>query len=741
LTSGLANDFLRYNRPINIRPVNLAEGEKLMVLYYDFDLGKKKVSVIDSPIRPYFYIKKKYEDSVVPYVKRYDPEVKFFSTDTVGYDGSKLIKVELNSWTSLNLLRKSMVIPSFEADIPPWRRIMCDLKLEPSPLFKRLYIDIETDPRAGVEEARAGNSRILCIGCVDESGREKWISHDDEREMLLEFLQYTLNYEVIEGWNLERFDIPVLSARCEANGMNLDEFVLPWIDSMELYRRVAGKGIDSYSLEASAQRELGKVKDSSLIPTNYVELWDWFMHDHDRLMKYNIGDCHLVKEIDDKLGMTELLVAQCRITHMLPIRVKGRMSSADNKILITAQSVNPRVAFPTKKHGTDERDVEYMGPLVLEPVKGIHRNVGVIDFVSMYPSIIKTFNIGIDTWRNDKSGIPAFHGSFDRCKQSVIARALDELKEERYKAKAERDKYHPESEEYRIWDKRQKVAKTLLMSVYGIQGSPMSRYYSVQVAENITQYARLLQSAAMAIARRYGFITCYGDTDSLFVKSEYVEATPEKFLKLCDIINSEIKAYCKSMFSLDDSQISVGVDLDRVYSKLYLTSRKKKYFGYVSWIEGKSIDRFLHIMGWETRKGDTPKFVKVMLSKLMELILDEAPTSEIKAYCNNLRAELYDGKYDDMLAKHTSLTKLPEDYGNSLPHVRAAVKLKESGEFIRPGDKISYVITSKGEAVPYKEGMKLPVSVYDWVWETEVSSIIKRLELELEPSHKLDEYQ
>src|SRR5439155_15678970 len=139
-----------------------------------------------------------------------------------------------------------------EGDIPYWRQVMIDVRPMIADLKRVLYVDFEVDPRLGIERARAGDARILCIGAVDSEGREFWLS-GEESAIITDFLELANRYEVISGWNLERFDLPVLFERARRCKIAIDELRLPYIDALFRYRQMAGKGIESYSLDTTAE--------------------------------------------------------------------------------------------------------------------------------------------------------------------------------------------------------------------------------------------------------------------------------------------------------------------------------------------------------------------------------------------------------------------------------------------------------------------------------------------------------
>jgi len=696
--------------------------------------GRRQIKLLSPPFKPYFYLRKQdcvgREDKIAEFLTSWDPGVELSDDDAVSYRGEPLIKVSCSKPSLVKVIRENIPVETYLADVPYWRRVMIDLNLQPASIDKELWFDIEVDPRYGaVTEREKATGRILSIAAVDSEGREEFFCSDDELEILLEFLKFSQDYQILSGWNVERFDVPYIIRRANKLGLPLEEFHLPYVDGLQMYKQMNPKGVESYSLKSVAKLELGKEKVDYETPGRMLKLVEYFENDREKLKEYNVEDCRLCRDVDLKLGMTSLRVEQCKLTHFLPPRVKGRMSMVDSKILSVAYSRSPKLVYPSKRKSSSDVD-DYVGPVFLEPTPGLHRNVIVIDYKAIHPSTIQTFNIGPETFVESKDGeLLAVHGSFRATPESVIAEAIRELTEKRYEYKRLMDRCVPETDEWNTYWKKQKACKTLALSCYGVIGSPKSRYYNRLIAENITLLCREFQRVGLSVAKQLGLQPIYGAVDSLFLKLQ-VSVDPIRVgEEFCSLLNEKLVDYCNTVFRIPRGRVKISVDLDRIYGKLLLTNVKQKYCGYVIYEEGKHVNYF-HAMGFEFKKGDTIKFCRKLQSELLRMKLDEKPESEIVGFLKAVKVGLFAGKFDDMLVMYKGLSKKPEEYVSNKPqHVKAAESLMSRGVDIRPGDKIPFIPAGKGEVIPYidGEGKRLPQRVYVYVWNHYVEPMLERI--------------
>ncbi|WP_306305605.1 DNA polymerase domain-containing protein [Metallosphaera hakonensis] len=209
----------------------------------------------------------------------------------------------------------------------------------------------------------------------------------------------------------------------------------------------------------------------------------------------------------------------------------------------------------------------YRGGLVIEPKPGLHEDVVVLDFSSMYPSIMIKYNIGPDTlvsgecddcWTAPEVGYK-FRKDVDGFYRSI----LNFLIEERRKAKEELNRATDEYEKRRL-DERQRALKIMANTMYGYMGWLGARWYSREGAEAVTAWGREIIMNAAKVAKEFGYDVIYGDTDSIFVKGD--------MHSLDRLVQSII------------GKLDLEIKIDKKYKKVFFTENKKKVCRtYIRW--------------------------------------------------------------------------------------------------------------------------------------------------------------
>ena len=401
-----------------------------------------------------------------------------------------------------------------------------------------LSLDIETDP--------AGR-RLLAIALygegadevyiVDPGGRplpDRAIGCASEREALDAFAARIreLDPDVLTGWNVVDFDLKVLDRIAGRTGAPLQlgrnagplrlrpprgwfgsgEASIPGrlvLDGMDLVRG-AFLRFDDYTLDRVASEVLGEGK--AALGTGGGDraeaIQARFRDDLGTFAEYARTDARLALQIVQKLDLVTLATARSRLTGMTPDRVSASIASFD--FLYLAALGRRGIVAPTVRSDDARVSRHQAGGDVFEPVTGIHENVWVFDFKSLYPSVIRTFNI-------DPLGYVASPGSGDavvragdaafRRGDAILPAMLDELFPRREAAKRAGDAVASQA------------IKILMNSFYGVLGTPACRFHNVAVANAVTGMGRRLLRWSKRWFEERGFDVLYGDTDSLFVRS------------------------------------------------------------------------------------------------------------------------------------------------------------------------------------------------------------------------------
>jgi DNA polymerase I len=325
------------------------------------------------------------------------------------------------------------------------------------------------------------------------------------------------------------------------------------------------------------------------------------------------------------------------------------------------------------------KDKKFRGGLVIDPKKGIHFDVVVMDFASLYPSIIKVRNISYETVRCPheeckKNTIPQTNHwacSKKNGLTSMIIGSLRDLRVNYYKSLAKKETLTEEQrQQYTVVSQALKV---ILNASYGVMGAEIFPLYFLPAAEATTAIGRHTILETIKRCQESGIEVLYGDTDSIFIKNP----TQEQIQSVIDWAKKEHK---------------VELEVDKEYRYVVLSGRKKNYLGVTK--DGK-----VDVKGLTGKKSHTPPFIKTLFYELLD-ILAKVETQDGFANAKKLITDKIieytkkiEGKEIPLseLAFNVMISKAPSEYVKTIPqHVRAA-KLLESIREIKKGDIISYV--------------------------------------------------
>ncbi len=316
----------------------------------------------------------------------------------------------------------------------------------------------------------------------------------------------------------------------------------------------------------------------------------------------------------------------------------------------------------------------YAGGLVLSPKPGLHENIAVLDFKSMYPNIMITYNLSPDTYiapeePEPESGVytaPEVGHRFRKAPPGFYKEALTYLINVRGSIRQRMKSVNSKTVEYHVLDARQKAVKIITNAAYGYAGWVGARWYLKPVAEAASAWGRHIILTASKMAEKAEIQVVYGDTDSLFLSFDQI-----KVQKLEEEIKRDLK---------------LDVEVGEVYNRIFFTEAKKRYAGLRQ-------DGSLDIVGLEVIRGDWAKVAKKVQEHVLEIILNEPSPNRATDFVRSVIADLRHRKVPlhDLIIWKT-LTKPPEDYAIKAPHVEAAKMLKEKGWRLTGGDKVGYVI-------------------------------------------------
>jgi DNA polymerase-2 len=235
----------------------------------------------------------------------------------------------------------------------------------------------------------------------------------NEKSLLKAFFHIVRQYDpdVFIGWNLIGFDLKWLYRKCNALNIAFDigtdgpaEMLEPGKNYNQWVARIPGRAaldgipmirsayvkVDDYSLSTVAQTVLGRKKLIEKTGREKVaEITGLFHNDKNGLADYNLEDARLVHQIFEKLSLTQLAVRRSQLTGIAIDRTGGSVAAFDvlylpplhRKGYVAYTDARPPIGSPAP------------GGLVLESQPGFYKNVAILDFKSLYPSIIRTFSV------------------------------------------------------------------------------------------------------------------------------------------------------------------------------------------------------------------------------------------------------------------------------------------------------------------------------------------------------------
>ncbi len=708
----------------------------------------KKVVTVDPKIKPYFFIRLRDYPTVKHYLYRYEVE----RVDAESVDGDSLVKISVDFPTQVKYLRDKLEAhqcKTYESDIPFVKRWMIDLGITHGDFKNRAYVDIEVDARSGFPNPEEAKARIISISVVFSDGEEYFISKSDEVAMLQEFWDLMMDKaEMVTGWNLRRFDWPYLVNRSKLLLGGVPFTGVQELDAMFNFQKIVrwnapglGMKLDDIAYHFLGFRKLDDFEHKD----GMIALWNSFQGDKKLLYEYNMRDAKLVAMLDEVLHLSDPYI---EISKEFPIMLRdtGYVSDLiEALVLETAQEVQPRVVFPRK----EPHKATIIGAITKKPVVGIHRSVAVLDFKSMYNSIIQAFHISPELmkrytkfnptpdWNSWGDGIRFIRGYVEfvhrYSREPIFERFLKKVEKKREYAKKMRNKYDEKDPEFIRWQLAQFGFKLILVSAYGATGYSGARYFNEATANAITFCGRWIISTGMQIAEDMGYEVLYGDTDSFFLKKE--GTTPNEMAEVIDLlamkIQDGIRVKALETFKYVDVD-KLQLDPKCIYETLLLTKAKKVYWGKIVWEEGHFVEK-KDVKGAPMKRSDSFELLRKVQDELTDLFFDFADKDKsvilevIRSYENRLREELFSGKYDDLLIMRKQVRGNLEDYSVNQPHVRVARKLQEMGAY-RPGDAVRWIVVREGNEEPVI-GDKIPKptpSGYAYYWKR-IKDCIKRM--------------
>ena len=724
-----------------------------------------------------------YDTGLIPgtyYVRRGDSLVRF------NQPISSKVQEELQKllWTKKDEEVESLGTEKYRQYIQEW----ADLLNQPIPNMKRVSVDIEVESEEGrMPNPREHDRRIIAVGFAGSDGfrkvlllEQKEISSNNtdlqtnllipeaqlcatERELLEETFRIIGSYPIVITYNGDDFDLPYLYARSQDPAidpgmgvaiakqdvpiiMKRESFVKRGIQAepvqikngihIDLFRTFQNRSVQIYAFSHKySEYTLNAISEALLNDTKYEFEGDISELSTDKLAMYCLKDADLtfrLTSFNDNLLM-KLLIVISRI---------GRMSIDDIARFGVNQWIRGMMYYEHRHQNAliprrDElqakgtasttaiiKEKKYRGGLVVEPTLGIHFNVIVVDFASLYPSIIKVHNLSYETvncphqsCKNDSSQrIP--ETSHWTCKEkrgltSLLIGSLRDLRVKYYKYLS-KDRALT-TEERQLYNVVSQAIKVILNASYGVMGAEIFPLYCLPVADATAAIGRSTTTKTIEKCKEIGIDVIYGDTDSLFLRNP----SPTNV----DRISSWAR-----------SNLGVDLEIDKQYRYIVFSELKKNYLGVLS-------DGTVDVKGLTGKKSHTPPFIRKAFYSVLDILSkvnSERDFESAKEKIKNIIQE--NAKNLDLgiisqedLSFNVMVNKSPSKYGKriygginngsgvgggsgarslegkqleaasnfkGLPqHIKAAKLLTDIGREVKAGDIISYVKTKTNDGV------------------------------------------
>lgn len=657
------------------------------------------------------------------------------STGLKSFDGKNLDALYFSTQRDLKVSDEEFHksdLPTYEADIDPVKRFLMEKMInaqavvageavpkgrlltfinpemkpgrDAAPSFCTASLDIETG-RNGLlysiavhlTKPSAEENIVFMLGEMEKDSPSYIRFYETEKKLLADFFEWfkEKDPDVIIGWNIIGFDIYFLERKCASLNINFDltrnesKVILKKRKIGGYFVSIPGRividgpaalrsaffSFDDFKLETVAQEILKTGKLIAPSRNKVSEIERLFREDKIKLAEYNIKDAQLVTGIFGRTGIIDLAVKRSQLSGLLLDQL-GYMSAAFDHFYLPRLHKKGYAAPNVKDLDMLQHSA---GGHVLEPKPGIYENVILLDFKSLYPTIIRTFKIDpLSRLLSDEEPLKTPDGHCFSSANHILPEFIAELMEKRAEANRKKDK--PLSQ----------AIKILMNSFYGVMGSYNCRFYHPDLPSAITGTGKWLLLESKDFLEKRGYEVIYGDTDSLFIKLK--DGEDKKFNETGGMLASELNSHLKRTLSgLFDVESFVEIEFEKFYTKFIITmarkgetGAKKRYAGMMI-REGKE---FFEFVGMEFVRSDWTKLAKEFQMELYERIFTN---KEINEWIRDLVGRIRKGELDSKLVYRKRLRKNMTDYTKNIPPQVKAAKMLATGEAV-----VRYVITKNG---------------------------------------------
>ncbi|MFO2466457.1 DNA polymerase II [Pseudomonas sp. 15FMM2] len=623
------------------------------------------------------------------------------------------------------MMERFITAPVWFDGTPDATGALLEAQMKPAPDYrpplKLVSLDIETTAQGDLYSIAlqgCGERQVYMLGPANKTDAVDFkLDYCETRAQLLECLNQWLalhDPDAIIGWNVVQFDLRVLHEHAQRLNVPLmlgrGTEPMAWrehgsrkhyfaaaagrliIDGIEALRS-ATWSFESFSLENVAQTLLGEGKDISTPYQRMDEINRMFAEDKPALARYNLKDCELVTRIFEKTELLKFLLERASVTGLPADRNGGSVAAFTHLYM----PLMHRQGFVAPNLG-DKPPQASPGGFVMDSRPGLYESVLVLDYKSLYPSIIRSFLIDpvglIEGLRHpdNSESVEGFRGArFSRtrhCLPSIVAR----ISEGREVAKREHNA--PLSQ----------ALKIIMNAFYGVLGSSGCRFFDTRLASSITMRGHQIMRQTRELVEAQGYEVIYGDTDSTFVwlgSAHSQEQAARIGQSLVQHVNQWWREHLRTAYGL---QSALELQYETHFSRFLMPTirgaeegSKKRYAGLVVRVDGRED---MVYKGLETVRSDWSPLARQFQQELYQRIFRRQPHQD---YVRDYVRRTLGGELDDLLIYRKRLRRQLNDYERNVPpHVRAARLADEYNvrqgrpRQYQNGGWIHYVITVNG---------------------------------------------
>ncbi|MBV6322178.1 DNA polymerase II [Duganella violaceipulchra] len=646
---------------------------------------------------------------------------------TLREHGIKMLEADIRPPERFLMERFITAAVQFEGGHAEGAAVIHNCKLKPAPDYrpklKMVSLDIETsafEDLYSIALEGCGQRQVYMLGAPQESTQQ--IDFDLEycatpRQLIEKLNAWFVRHDpdVLVGWNVVQFDLRVLQKNADKHKIPLalgrEGKTIEWREHPGkqgyMFAPVVGRivldGIDalkaaswtfpSFSLENVSQAMLGEGKDIGDVYDKMAEIERRFHDDKPALAHYNLKDCELVTRIFDKANLLAFMIERATVTGLQADHLGGSIAAFGHHYLPRMH----REGYVAPSVG-DVSGGASPGGFVMDSKPGLYDSVVVLDYKSLYPSIIRTFlvdPVGLVEGENaaDQSTVvEGVNGTVFSRTRHCLPEITTQIWKQRDAAKRARNE--PLSQ----------ALKLLMNSFCGVLGATECRFFNPRLVSSVTLRGHQMMKQTRELVEAEGYDVIYGDTDSIFIwlKKEYANS---EALAIGEGLAGKINSWWRTMLMEKHGlECHLEIEFDTHYQKFFMPTirgtemgSKKRYAGLT--INAKGEEEVIY-RGLEVARSDWTPLAQQFQQGLFKRIFKDEPYQE---FVRDYARKTMSGDYDELLVYRKRLRQRLDEYKvNVPPQVRAARLADEYNQAQhRPlryqnGGWISYVMTTSG---------------------------------------------